>query len=170
MMRGFLIGLLSTGLLSLHVSLAWADETDPIIGYWRTIDDTTGFAKAVVQVQNTENGAYSATVIATVARPDYTPAKYCNNCPAPFTDREIIGLPVLWNLRPSEKSSSNSDKLYSNGYVIDPLSGKIYQSEAKVSRDGRRLTLRGHVVGMPLMGQGRTQTWLREANYTPKAR
>ncbi len=169
-MRGFLIGLLTTGLLGLNLSAACATESDPILGYWRTIDDTTGFAKAVVQVQNTENGTYSATIVATLARPDYTPAKQCHNCPAPFTDREIIGLPVLWNLRTSDKTGSNTENTYTNGYVIDPLSGKIYQSEAKVSRDGRRLTLRGHIVGMPLMGQGRTQTWLREANYGSKTK
>ena len=169
-MRSFWIGLLTTGLIGLSATTVSASENDPILGYWRTIDDTTGFAKAVVQVQNTENGTYSATVVATLARPDYTPVKQCHNCPAPFTDRNIIGMPVLWNLRPSNKSSSVSDNFYGEGYVIDPLSGKIYQSEARVSRDGRRLTIRGHIVGLPLMGQGRTQTWLREANYTPSAR
>ena len=81
-----------------------------------------------------------------------------------------LGLPVLWNLRSSEKSGNNSEKMYTDGYIIDPLSGKIYQSEARVSNDGRRLTLRGHIIGMPLMGQGRTQTWLREANYTPRSK
>lgn len=170
MMRGFLTGLLTTGLLGLSISVTWGSENDSILGYWRTIDDTTGFAKAVVHVQTTDKGSYSATVVATLARPDYTPATLCNNCPAPFTDREIIGLPVLWNLRNSDKLSNNNEKLYVDGYVIDPLSGKIYQSEARISRDGRRLTLRGNVIGMPLIGQGRTQTWLREANYTPKAR
>ncbi|MFZ3192786.1 MAG: DUF2147 domain-containing protein [Moraxellaceae bacterium] len=170
MMRGFLMGLLTTGLLGLNVSVTWANENDSILGYWRTIEDTTGFAKAVVHVQNGEKGAYSATVVATLPRPDYTPAKLCNNCPAPFTDREIIGLPVLWNLRNSDKLGNNNEKLYVDGYVIDPLSGKIYQSEARVSRDGRRLTLRGNVIGMPMIGQGRTQTWLREANYTQKIR
>ena len=169
-MRNFLMGLLTTGLLALNVSATWAAQADPIIGYWRTIDDTTGFAKAVVQIQNTENGKYSATIVNTLARPDYTPAKYCHQCPSPFTDREIIGLPVLWNLRSSEKSGNNSEKMYTDGYIIDPLSGKIYQSEARVSNDGRRLTLRGHVIGMPLMGQGRTQTWLRKANYTPRSK
>jgi len=150
--------------------MASAAEGDPILGYWRTIDDATGFAKAVVRVQSATNGTYLATVVATLPRPDYTPIKQCHKCPAPFTDRAIVGMPILWNMRPSNKSSSTSDNLYSNGYVIDPLSGKIYQSEARVSRDGRRLTLRGQIIGVPMMGQGRTQTWLREANYTPTAR
>ena len=70
-MRNFLMGLLTTGLLALNVSATWAAQADPIIGYWRTIDDTTGFAKAVVQIQNTENGKYSATIVNTLARPDY---------------------------------------------------------------------------------------------------
>lgn len=154
-------------LLSLTASLSWANANDPILGYWRTIDDTTGFAKAIVHIQNAQNGTYLATIVATVERPDYTPAEKCINCPAPFTDRKIIGLPILWNLRSSDKTNRANEKQYTNGYVIDPLSGKFYQGEVRISRDGRRLTLRGHVIGVPFMG--RTQTWLREANYQPKS-
>ena len=158
--------LLTVVSIAVFSHLAYADGSDPILGYWRTIDDTTGFAKAIVQVQNTDKGTYSATIIATLPRPDYTPVEYCNKCPAPFTDRKIIGLPLLWNLQGSQQMNGNNEKLYTGGYIIDPLSGKVYQSEARVSRDGRRLTLRGSIIGMALIGQGRTQTWLREANYT----
>lgn len=165
-MRSFLIRLMTTFLLGLTASLSWANANDPILGYWRTIDDTTGFAKAIVRIQNAQNGSYLATIVATVERPDYTPAEKCINCPAPFTDRKIIGLPLLWNLRASEKLTRSNEKRYVDGFVIDPLSGKFYQGEARVSRDGRRLTLRGHIIGVPFMG--RTQTWLREVDYKPK--
>lgn len=166
-MHHLLTRLMLTCLLALTSSLSWANTPDPILGYWRTIDDTTGFAKAIVHIQNAQNGTYLATIVATVERPDYTPAEKCINCPAPFTDRKIIGLPLLWNLKSSDRPTRGNEKRYVDGYVIDPLSGKFYQGEARVSRDGRRLILRGHIIGLPFMG--RTQTWLREVDYKPKS-
>ena len=159
--------LIAICLLSFSSSLSWANANDPILGYWRTIDDATGFAKAIVHIQKAQNNSYIATVVATVERPDYTPAEYCRDCPAPFTDRKIIGLPIMWNLKSSDQAARNNEKRYVDAYVIDPLNGKFYQGEARVSRDGRRLTMRGHIIGIPFLG--RTQTWLREADYKPKS-
>lgn len=160
------IRLIAICLLSLTSSLSWAIPNDPILGHWRTIDDTTGFAKAIVHIQKAQNDSYVATIVATIERPEYTPAVKCMNCPAPFTDRKIIGLPILWNLHASDQLTRNNEKRYVDGYVIDPLNGKFYQGEARVSRDGRRLTMRGHIIGLPFLG--RTQTWLREVDYKAK--
>ena len=165
-MLNYFIRLIAICLFSMTSSLSWADPNDPILGYWRTIDDTTGFAKAIVHIQNAQNNSYVATIVATVERPDHTPAERCINCPAPFTDRKIIGLPILWNIKASDKVGRGNEKRYVDGFVIDPLSGKFYQGEARVSRDGRRLTMRGHIIGIPFLG--RTQTWLREIDYKPK--
>lgn len=158
--------LLTVVSIAVFSHLAYADGSDPILGYWRTIDDTTGFAKAIVQIQATESGSYVGTILATVERPDYTPAEKCMNCPPPFTDRKIIGLPVVWNLKSSHDANRANERQYSDGYVIDPLNGKFYQGNVRVSRDGRRMTLRGHIIGVPFMG--RTQTWFREVDYKPK--
>jgi len=166
-MRNLWVRLVATCLISVSASVAWASTVDPILGHWRTIDDSTGFAKAIVHIQEAQNGSYLGTIVATVERPDYTPAERCIKCPAPFTDRKIIGLPILWNLKASEATNRAKEKQYVGGYVIDPLSGKFYQGEVRLSRDGRRLTLRGHVIGVPFLG--RTQTWLREADYKPKS-
>lgn len=166
-MLHYLIRLMAICLFSITSTLTLANPNDAILGYWRTIDDATGFAKAIVIVQKAQNGSYLGTIVATVERPDYTPAEKCQNCPAPFTDRKIIGLPILWNLQPSDKLGRSNEKRYVGGYVIDPLNGKFYQGEARVSRDGRRLTMRGHIIGVPFLG--RTQTWLRETDYKPKS-
>lgn len=165
-MRIFLTKLLASSLLGLTVSLSWASTNDPLLGYWRTIDDETGFAKAIVQIQNTENGSYLSTIVATVERPDYVAAEKCMNCPAPFTDRKIVGMPLLWNLRATDQTGSGNERRYTDGYLIDPLSGKFYQISARLSGDGRRLTLRGHIIGVPFIG--RTQTWIRDTHYSSK--
>lgn len=162
MMRGLLIGLLTTGLLGLNVSLSWANTSDPLLGYWRTIDDETGFAKAIVQIQKASNGTYIGNIVETVERPNYTAAEFCVDCPAPFTNRRLVDMPVVWNMKPDP----NKELHYTGGYIIDPLSGKIYALETRLSADNRRLRIRGKIIGAGFLN--RTQTWQRENNYTPK--
>ena len=136
--------------------------SDDILGYWRTIDDATGFAKAIVHIQKAKDGTYLGTIAETVERPDYKPAEFCRDCPAPFTNRRIIDMPLVWNI----KADPNKDLHYVNGYAIDPLSGKIYAGDFRLSTDGRRLSMRGKVIGAGFLN--RTQTWMRETGYKPK--
>ena len=160
-MKNFFFG--SVVLLSLvFSSAAQAVDPDSIVGYWRTIDDETGFAKAVVQIQKSKDGKYIGAIVETIPRPDYTPVSICQKCPAPFTNKNVMDIPLVWNL----KVDPNKESSYTNGYVIDPLSGKIYAVDLQISPNGRRILLRGKVIGAGFLN--RTQTWLREINYKPK--
>lgn len=161
-MKRMFSALVTTLVVSLSAITVHASDADQINGYWRSIDDATGFAKAIVQIQKASNGTYLATVAETIERPNYTAAEFCVDCPAPFTNRKIVDMPVVWNM----KADPKKDLHYTGGYIIDPLSGKIYAAEAKLSPDNRRLTLRGKVIGAGILN--RSQTWLRENNYTPK--
>jgi uncharacterized protein (DUF2147 family) len=156
-----LVTALAMGLSTVTV---YASDADQITGYWRTIDDATGFAKAIVQIQKSSNGSYLGSVVETIERPNYTAAEFCVDCPAPFTNRKLTEMPVVWNLKPDPKKEFH----YTDGYLIDPLSGKIYALESRLSPDNRRLRMRGRVIGAGFLN--RTQTWIREANYTPKTR
>ena len=157
---------LATGLVCFG-SLAAAEPASTsapteIAGYWRNIDDVTGFSKGIVQIQPASNGTYFGRIVEIIPRPNYTPMELCNNCPEPFTDQKILGLTAVWNL----KASANKDRGYTGGYIIDPLNGKIYAAELRVSADGRRLTVRGNVIGARMLK--RSQIWIREPHYTPK--
>jgi uncharacterized protein (DUF2147 family) len=125
-----------------------------ITGVWRTIDDRTGFSKALVEVKKQSDGSYTGTIIKVIPRPNYTPKELCQNCPAPFTDKPILGLTILWGLKPD----SNRANQYTGAQVLDPLSGKIYKGKAKVNADGRQLSMRGY-VGISALG--RSQIWVR---------
>ena len=59
---------------------------------------------------------------------------------------------VLKGLKPTAGSN------FTQGKIIDPLSGHIYSMKAKLSPNGKRLTLRGY-VGVSALG--RSQTWIR---------
>jgi uncharacterized protein (DUF2147 family) len=47
---------------------------------------------------------------------------------------------------------------YTNGKIIDPVSGKFYRLKGKISTNGKKLFLRGY---MGVSAVGRSQTWLR---------
>lgn len=67
-------------------------------------------------------------------------------------DRPIVGLQIVWDMEPR-----GNGKVWENGSVYDPETGKTYQ--ARITLKGNdRLDLRGF-VGTPMFG--RTSTWTR---------
>ena len=125
---------------------------DGIVGTWRYIDDKTGEAKGLVKIEKQSNGTFAGTALKATPRPGYTPKEFCTNCPAPYTNKPIVGLQVISGLKTTDSVN------YSEGRIIDPVSGKLYRLKGRVSNDGKKLFLRGY-LGVSAMG--RSQTWLR---------
>ncbi|WP_374667000.1 DUF2147 domain-containing protein [Acinetobacter sp.] len=123
-----------------------------ISGTWRYMDDKTGEAKGIVKIEQQADGTYAGTALKATPRAGYTPKEFCTNCPAPYTNKPIIGLQVIQGLKTSD------DTNYTNGKIIDPVSGKIYSLKGKLSPNGKKLFLRGY---MGVSAVGRNQTWLR---------
>ena len=130
-------------------SLAFAND---ITGLWKNIDDKTGSSKAVLEIRQENNGTYTAKIVKVTPRPGYTPKEYCIDCPPPYTNNPILGLDILTGLK------YDGDNNFVNAKVLDPLSGKMYSGKAKLSPNGKRLTLRGY-VGISALG--RSQTWIK---------
>lgn len=141
--------LISALVLSSFSSLLWAND---ITGLWRNIDDKTGSSKAILEIRQESNGTYVAKIVKVTPRPGYTPKETCVNCPAPYTNKPILGLDVLTGLK------ADGENTYVGGKILDPLSGKIYSTKVKLSPNGKRITLRGY-VGVSALG--RSQTWIR---------
>ena len=137
------------GLLSANSAVFAQDLT----GTWQQIDDKTGSPKAIIDIRKESDGTFTGKITKITPRPGYTPREKCINCPAPYTNKPILGLDVLTGLR--ESTDNNFDR----GQILDPLSGKIYSTKAKLSPNGKRLTLRGY-VGVSALG--RSQTWIRQ--------
>ena len=142
---------LLTGLLFSTSTLFAADD---ISGVWRSIDDKTGFSKALIEIKKDGKGVYTGKIIKILPRPGYTPKTHCQDCPAPYKNAPILGLTVLDGMKQSKKSTE-----YEGGTILDPLSGKVYKSKIKVSSNGNRLRMRGY-VGVEVFG--RSQTWIRD--------
>lgn len=147
MMGKTLIGAL---LLSVVSSFTFAED---ISGVWQSIDDKTGAPKALIEIRQEANGTYAGKVVKITPRAGYTPKETCVGCPAPYTNKPILGLDVVTGLKHAEGSN------YTNGRILDPNSGKIYSMKAKLSSNGKRLHLRGY-LGVSALG--RNQIWIRE--------
>lgn len=130
-------------------------KADDILGVWQTYDDKTGNPKALIEIKYIpKTKSYIGRIKKVTPAAGYTPKKYCQNCPKPFTNKKIEGMMVFWNLKPRYKNGKFKD--LDNGYLIDPLSGKIYRFKIQLSSNKRILKTRGY-VGVALIG--RSQTW-----------
>lgn len=123
-----------------------------ITGTWRYIDDKTGEPKGLVKIEKQANGTYAGTALKATPRPGYTAKEFCTNCPAPYTNKPIIGMQVISGLQTKDQTN------YTQGKIIDPVAGKIYSLKGKLSSNGKKLFLRGY-LGVSAIG--RSQTWLR---------
>ena len=146
MMTKQLIGAL---LLSAVSSFSFAED---IIGLWQSIDDKTGAPKALVEIRKEADNTYAGKVVKLTPRVGYTPKETCVDCPAPYTNKPIIGLDVVTGLKSTDGLN------YTSGRILDPNTGNLYSLKAKLSSNGKRLHLRGY---LGISALGRNQIWIR---------
>ena len=147
MKKNLLIGACAS--LMFSGSLFAADLT----GTWQSIDDKTGSPKALIEITKAENGTFTGKIVKVTPRAGYTPKTMCVDCPAPYTNKPLVGLEIIKGLQHVDNNN------YANGRILDPLAGKMYSLKGRLAANGKRLTLRGY-VGISAIG--RTQTWIRQ--------
>lgn len=111
---------------------------NPILGFWKTIDDETGEAKSIVRVYEHDGKVYGR--VHRVLTDRTAKAKIAG---APL----IEGLDIIKDLTPSSKGKLEGGK------VLDPKNGRAYSCQIWVE-DGK-LIMRGSLFGI-----GRKQVWL----------
>lgn len=129
-------------------------SASPIEGLWQQIDDKTGSPKALIEIRQTENGTYAGKIVKVTPRIGYTPQTNCNKCPAPYTNKPILGMDVLTGLKHVEGTNR-----YEKGKIIDPLAGNVYDARLRLNANGKRLNIRAY---MGVSALGRSQTWIRQ--------
>jgi uncharacterized protein (DUF2147 family) len=125
-----------------------ADAASPV-GLWKTFDDRTGQAKALVRIYQ-ENGRLFGRIEQTF-RPGGE-NRTCIPCTDDRKDKPIVGLLIIRNMR------RDGDE-YVGGDILDPENGSVYRCKMHLEQDGTRLALRGF-IGISLLG--RSQTWERQ--------
>lgn len=119
------------------------------IGFWKTIDDTNGQSKSIVQIWEMNNVLYGK-VIKLFSEPN----KLCTACDGVRHNQPIIGMTMMDNFKHSKENANE----WNGGNILDPKNGKTYHSLVRVAANGQKLNVRGY-IGMPLFG--RSQTWVR---------
>jgi uncharacterized protein (DUF2147 family) len=124
-----------------------AQETP--IGLWRSVSDVDGKPIAVVEIS--ESGGSLRGTVKEILVPTDSADRFCGQCTGDRKDKPIIGMQIVWDMRPDGDG-------WSGGSILDPDNGKIYKGKMWLSDNGKKLMVRGF-IGIPLFG--RSQTWLR---------
>jgi uncharacterized protein (DUF2147 family) len=147
--RGALLaaaGLLVPALMT--ASPVRAQGLESPVGLWRTIDDDTRQAKALIRIVE-QGGALVGRIEKILTdKPDAV----CEKCTDERKGKPVQGMTILTGLK------RDGDE-WTGGEILDPNNGKVYKAKARLADAGRKLDVRGF-VGIALVG--RTQTWVRE--------
>ena len=129
---------------------ALAHAADPLNGtVWKTIDDKTKQAKALVKFTEQKNGTLTASIQGIL-----TPGEEnaCTKCEGPYKNKSLKGLTIVHGLKNAGGTS------YDGGSILDPQTGKTYKLKGNIAAGGKKLELRGY-IGVAALG--RNQTWIR---------
>jgi uncharacterized protein (DUF2147 family) len=128
-----------------------ADANSPI-GLWKTYDDKTGAARAIVRIYEQNDRLFGKIESSFTAGADH---RVCGLCTDERKNQPIIGLIIIRNMK-------RMDGEYAGGDILDPENGSVYHCKMHVE-GGTRLVLRGY-IGISLIG--RNQTWQRQPDGT----
>jgi uncharacterized protein (DUF2147 family) len=121
------------------------------MGAWKTFDDKTGKARAIVRIYEQDGRLFGRI------EKSFTPgaeSRVCAVCTDERKNQPIIGLLIVRNMKPDGGE-------YSGGDILDPESGSVYRCKMHLAESGARLIVRGY-VGFALLG--RSQTWQRQSD------
>lgn len=136
------------GIASLTASSFVFAQMSPV-GTWNTIDDKTKEVKSEIVITET-NGTASGR-IAKLLKKDADQKGVCKECTDDRKDKPLIGLEIIR----SAKKADGKD-VWEDGKILDPENGKNYTLRLTPIEGGKKLEVRGSVMGI-----GRTQTWVR---------
>ncbi len=117
-------------------------------GRWVTISDETNKPQSIVIVEIKDDKLY-ATIDKIL--PPKDPNSICEQCPAPYTDKPVVGMKIVDGLKFSKKS-----KRWKGGQIFSPDKKRSYKTEIWLDEKGQ-LNVRGY-MGFVY----RTQIWVRE--------
>ncbi|PRX54456.1 DUF2147 domain-containing protein [Flagellimonas meridianipacifica] len=119
-----------------------------IFGKWKTIDDKTGVAKAIVEVYENK-GLLNAKIIQVLekGREDAV----CINCKGDLKNQPVKGMHIIKDFK------KNGSQEYKGSNLLDPESGTTYRGKLWLDSDNPdKLKVRGYIAFLY-----RTQTWHR---------
>jgi uncharacterized protein (DUF2147 family) len=135
--------------LALVAPPAWAQAAASPSGVWRSVDDQTGSPRALVRIFEQNGMLYGR--VEKIFDPKQA-VEACEKCSGDRRGKPVQGLDIIRGLHPDGTGA------WSGGEILDPETGDTYRASLRVTDNGRKLVLRGSVLGGLI---GRSQTWLR---------
>ena len=132
-------------LLVLVLTVAMSSHAQSIVGKWKTIDDTTGKPKSIVQIFES-GGKYYGKILKIFPDPGDDPDPVCTECSGRRKGQKVVGMQIIEDMEEEE------DGKFTDGEILDPENGKVYDCKLWVE-DGK-LKVRGYLLFLY-----RTQTW-----------
>src|SRR5580698_8032156 len=105
-----------------------AELTSPI-GVWKTFDDKTGNARAIVRIYEQDGKLFGRIEQSFTSGAE---SRVCAVCTDERKNQPIIGLTIVRNMK------ADGDE-YSGGDILDPDSGTVYRCKMHVEQNGTRL-------------------------------
>lgn len=130
------------------LSAAPAFAQFPPEGLWRTYDDRTGEARALVRIFQQDGVLFGR--IEDSFGPGEREAR-CEACQDERKGQPVVGLLIIRNLKPDEDG-------YDGGDILDPENGSVYRCKLHLEDGGKKLIVRGY-LGLSLFG--RSQSWAK---------
>lgn len=153
--------MLMKGIMGLSLSFVSAlGFSASIEGYWKSIEERTGEQLSIVEIRKGNDGRYHGKIVYRYPNSHGIALTNCSKCPAPFTNKPILGLQILSGFR----EDPNKPDSYIDGRVLEPTSGRFYKGKGVVTGEGKRLRMRGY---MGVSALGRTVVWLRTDRANP---
>jgi uncharacterized protein (DUF2147 family) len=142
------MNLLRIFILGLTLGLSYTvNAQSEVLGTWKTIDEESGKAKALVEIYKDADHLYQGRIIQLYRDAGEEQDPTCSKCEGRNTGAKVIGLKIVKNL-------VYDDQSWDDGTILDPETGKVY--DCKIWLEGDQLKVRGYVAFFY-----RTQTWER---------
>ena len=118
-------------------------------GLWEQVDDD-GRVGGWFHIYE-RDGVYEGKIVKMFPKPGDPVNPICTRCPGDQKNQPSLGLTLI-------KGMQRKGLSFTNGSILDPRDGNVYNARMDLSPDGQRLMMRGY-LGIEMFGQ--TQTWRR---------
>jgi len=120
-------------------------------GLWQH-KNSKGSPEAWFRIQQRDNGVYEGQIVKMFPKPGEDPTTFrCTGCEGEQKNAPVLGITFI-------KGMKRAGLKYDEGTILDPRDGSVYSAEMELSRDGKKLSVRGY-LGISLFGK--TEVWER---------